>query len=66
MSAEQPLEQMTFDELAQARRLIRDLANTGVCNPHELKHLWTVADRVDEAVTAKRQAEYTPQAPVAP
>ena len=66
MSGEQPLELMTFDELAQARRLVRDLANTGVCNPHELKHLWTVADRIDEAATAKRQAEHDPETPVAP
>lgn len=54
MTVEQPLDLMTVDELAQARRLIRDLANAGVCDPHELKHLWTVADRIDDAVTAKR------------
>jgi hypothetical protein len=66
MSVEQPLDLMTFDELAQARYLIRDLANTGVCNPHELKHLWTVADRIDDAVTAKRQGERNPETPVAP
>lgn len=48
-----PLELLTFEELATARRLIRDLANSGVCQPHEIQMLWTAADRIDDAVAAK-------------
>ena len=50
-----PLELLTFEELATARRLIRDLANSGVCQPHEIQMLWTAADRIDDAGAAKRQ-----------
>jgi hypothetical protein len=59
-----PLESLTFEELAQARRLARDLANTGVCEPHELRHIWTLCDRIDAAVTAKRQQ--TPEIRIVP
>ncbi len=62
MPATKSLELLSFEELATARSLIRDLANTGVAEPHELRHLWTMADRVDAAVTSKRQAE-TPVSP---
>lgn len=50
------MQDLTFEQLADAHRLIRDLANSGVCDSQEIKHLWTIADRIDDAVAAKRQS----------
>jgi hypothetical protein len=49
------LELLSFEELANAKRQLRDLANAGVCEPNELRTLWTIADRLDAAVRAKRE-----------
>jgi hypothetical protein len=51
------LELLSFEELANAKRQrqLRDLANAGVCEPSELRTLWTIADRLDAAVRAKRE-----------
>jgi hypothetical protein len=46
---------LSIEELATASRLVRDLANSGVCEPDELRMLWRIADRLDEAVAAKRE-----------
>jgi len=62
MPATQQLEKLTIEELARAQRLARDLANAGVCEPHELRQLWDLCDRLDAAVAAKRKAG--PEAPV--
>jgi len=56
MASTDRLIELDFTELARARRLIRDLANSGVMEPNELRMIWLIADRVDFAVTAKRQA----------
>jgi hypothetical protein len=45
---------MTTGQLAAAVRLVRDLANSGVCEPDELRMLWRIADRIDAAVASKR------------
>ena len=45
---------LSIEELATAARLVKDLANSGVCEPDELRQLWRIADRIDEAVAAKR------------
>jgi hypothetical protein len=49
------LELLSFEEPANAKRQLRDLANAGVCEPSELRTLWTIADRLDAAVRAKRE-----------
>jgi hypothetical protein len=46
---------MTIDQLAAAARLVRDLANSGVCEPDELRMLWRIAERIDATVLAKRE-----------
>ena len=45
---------LTIEQLASAMAAIRDLANSGVCEPDEISALWRIADRVDAAVAAKR------------
>lgn len=46
---------LSIEELASASRLVRDLANVGVCQPDELRMLWHIADRIDAAVASKRE-----------
>ena len=49
------IDDLTVDELAMAARLVTDLANSGVCEPEEIRQLWRIADRIDAAVLAKRE-----------
>ena len=49
------IDDLTIDELARAARLVTDLANSGVCDPEEMRQLWVIADRIDAAVLAKRE-----------
>jgi hypothetical protein len=56
----EPPTDLTLEELARANRLIRDLANSGVCTPEEIRMLWLIADRVDIAVRVKRQQSGNP------
>jgi hypothetical protein len=48
------IDDLSIEELAHAIGLIRDLANSGVCEADEIRALWRIADRIDEAVAAKR------------
>lgn len=48
------IDDLSIEELAAAVRLVRDLANSGVCEPDELRMLWRIADRIDAAVASKR------------
>jgi hypothetical protein len=48
------IDDLSIEELARAARLVIDLANSGVCQPDELRQLWAIADRIDAAVMAKR------------
>jgi hypothetical protein len=57
MSEQERLAKLTIEQLAEAQRLARDLANSGACNPHEMTHLWTLCDQIDEAVKAKRRED---------
>ncbi len=49
------LADLSIEHLAKTARLIKDLANSGVCEPDELRMLWLIADRVDAAVASKRE-----------
>jgi hypothetical protein len=49
------MDDLSIEELATAARLVRDLANSGVCEPDELRMLWRIADWIDAAVLAKRE-----------
>lgn len=49
------VELLSFEELANAKRQLRDLANAGVCEPGELRTLRRIAGRLDAAVRAKRE-----------
>jgi hypothetical protein len=49
------LELLSFEEPANAKRQLPDLANAGVCEPGELRALWRIAGRLDGAVRAKRE-----------
>ena len=40
---ERKIDDLSIDELATAARLIKDLANAGVCEPDELRQLWRIA-----------------------
>jgi hypothetical protein len=49
------LELLGFEEPADAKRQLPDLASAGVCEPGELRAWRMIAGRLDAAVRAKRE-----------
>jgi hypothetical protein len=50
----------SIDDLAAAARHVNGVLASGALNPHERSHLLDVRNRIEDAVTRKRQEEPRP------
>jgi hypothetical protein len=48
---------LTIEDLAANKGHVDALIHSGLLEPHEMKHMWSVIERIENLVKEKRMAE---------